>query len=93
MVEVDIEDYLEEVKFQMTQYELLTESVILDWEDRVREWIRKNGTKRKAITIKSEDDICIKLKKEEEMEEEALQYYKAVKQDQIENYWKQFCLG
>ena len=28
----DLEDYLEEVKFLMTEYEVLTENVILDWE-------------------------------------------------------------
>ena len=59
----DLDDYLEEVKYLMTEYEDLTEEIILEWEEKVREWVEKN-IDGKSIKKKNDDEILIKVKDE-----------------------------
>jgi hypothetical protein len=88
-MELDLEDFIEEVKFQMLEYEILSEEKILDWEEKVRIWIQNHKDKR-AITYKNSDDIIIKIRNLDIMTELALKYYKAVKYNQVGDYWKRF---
>lgn len=90
-MELDFEDFIEEVKFQMTEYELLEETTILDWETKAREWVIKHPDK-KYLKVISEDDIQVKVKDEDVMYEIALSFYRAVKNNQVEEYWKRFKL-
>lgn len=92
MIEIDFEDFIEEVKFQLTEYEELEEEVILDWEKKMRAWIL-NHTDKKAFRIKSKDDICIYLKDEDEMYDIANQYYTALKNTKDKDYWKHLKWG
>lgn len=87
----DLDDYMEEVKFQMTEFDEMTEEIILDWEKRARDWVWKNQG-RKRFTVKAKDDILIEVKNEDEMYEVALKYQNAVRKNQIEQYWYSFSL-
>lgn len=87
----DIEDFLEEVKFQMTEYESLTEEIILDWEKKARNWINSNAD-GKHIIYKSEDDILITVKDENIMYDIALRFNNAFRKAKLEEYWKNFKL-
>jgi hypothetical protein len=90
-MELDLEDFLEEVKFQMTEYDRLEKEIILDWEAKARQWVETHKDK-KYITYKAKDDIQIKIKDEDIMFDIALKFYQAVKKDQIQEYWKTFQL-
>lgn len=88
-MEMDFEDFIEEIKFQMTEYDILEEEIILDWEERVRQWMKDNRHKS-CVRYKSEDDILIRVRNEDAMEEIALKFYKAVRNQQEDKYWKTF---
>lgn len=91
-MELDFEDFIEEIKFQMTEYdESLGEDIILDWEERVRAWVQ-NHRDKKYLKVKSEDDIIIRIPNEDVMEEIAQTFCLAVKNGKTENYWRQFKL-
>lgn len=91
MESYDIEDFIEEVKFQMTEYDVLDEETILDWEKKARAYIMKQK-KSNTIFIKSEDEVYIKIKDETVMERIALEYYRAYRDHDLEVYWKKFKL-
>jgi hypothetical protein len=89
MESIDLEDFIEEVKFQMTEYDVLEEDTILAWEKRFREYVRKQKGNRNLV-VKSEEDIFIKVKGEEVMEQIALEYYRSFKTKDFDGYWKKF---
>lgn len=93
MVAVDFEDFIEEVKFQMTEYDNLTEEIILDWEEHVREWLEHYNGKNKHL-IKKGEDVTVMLKDEstEPMEEMARKYYHVIKNQTQDDYWSNFKL-
>lgn len=94
-MELDFEDFIEEIKFQMTEFDRLTEEDILDWEDKAREWVNENHN-QKYLKYKSPDDILVKLKNEdaavEVPQEIARLYYRAVRDDKVLEYWDDFKL-
>lgn len=87
----DFEDYVEEVKFQMTEYDNLTEEIILDWEKKIREWILTNND-GKNIIVKSPEDIFIVVKDENIMYNVALRFHNAVRKGTQDEYWKNLTL-
>lgn len=91
MEQWDFEDFVEEVKFQMTEYEDLTEEIILDWEARVREWIMKHSDGKKII-VKDKDDILVMVKDENIMYNIALRFHNAVRKGIQDEYWSNFSL-
>lgn len=91
-MEIDFEDFVEEVKFQMTEYDILKEEIILNWERKVRKWLLIKGNKRKGIKVNAPDDIYLKIKDEEIMKEVARKFYQAVKNNREEEYWTNFQL-
>lgn len=92
-MELDFEDFIEEVKFQMTEFDRLTEEDILDWEEKARAWVDENP-KQRYLKYKSPDDIMVKLKNEdaavEVPQEIARLYYRAVRDDKVMEYWDDF---
>lgn len=94
-MEFDFEDFIEEIKFQMTEYDRLTEDDIMDWEEKARAWVDGNP-KQPYLKYKSSDDIMVKLKNEDEEvevpQEIARLYYRAVRDDAVEKYWDDFKL-
>lgn len=87
----DLEDYLEEIKYLMTEYDELTEEVILDWEEKVRQWVDKN-IDDKNIRKRKEDEILIKVKDENIFWDMALKYHNFYRKGQVEEYWENFDL-
>ena len=87
MIELDFEDFIEEVKYQMTEYEGLDKETILTWEDKLRRWIGEHEDK-KSFLVRSRDDITVFLKDEDEMSDLAGDFYKAYKNNQLDEYWK-----
>jgi len=83
----DIEDFIEEVKFMLTEYDEMTKEIILDWEKKFREWIdKKSGSK--YIKYKSEEEIYIQVKDENIMYDIALRYHNAYRKKTFDDYWK-----
>lgn len=87
MIELDFEDFIEEVKYQMTEYEGLDKETILTWEDKLRRWIWEHEDK-KSFLVRSREDITVFLKDEDEMSDLAGDFYKAYKNNQLDEYWK-----
>ena len=94
-MDFDFEDFIEEIKFQMTEYDRLTEYDILEWEDKARAWVDENPNQH-YLKYKSSDDIIVKLKNEdaaiEVPQEIARLYYRAVRDDAQDAYWDAFKL-
>lgn len=89
MMDMDFEDFMEEVKFQMTEYDILEESIIFDWEEQARSWVENHNTRH---IKKNGDEITVLFDNEEICEEIAREFYKAVKNQQEERYWNHFKL-
>ena len=85
----DIDDYLEEVKFQLTEFNEMTEEIILDWEQKARQWVN-NHIDGKHIISKFSDEILITVKDEDIMAEIALDYHRAFRDNTVDTYWKKF---
>lgn len=92
MIEIDFEDFVEEVKFQLTEYEEMDEATILDWESKMRKWIM-NHTDKQMFHVTSKDDIRVFLREEDEMYDIANQYYIALKNTKDKDYWKHLKWG
>lgn len=85
--EIDLEDYIEEVKFQMTEWDGLDEDIILDWEEKAREWVDTHQDKR---MIKKHDEVTLLVKDEDIYSELARLYYRAVRDGKEREYWAKF---
>ena len=85
----DLEDYIEEIKFLMTEYDELTEEVILAWEEKVREWVAENIDNKK-IRKRREDEILIIVKDENIFWDIALKYHNYMRKDNEDEYWENF---
>ena len=85
----DIEDYLEEIKYLLTEYDEMTEEVILEWEDKAREYIMSHSDGKK-IKMKNEDDIQIAVKDEQIFWDMALKYHNYYRKGEEDKYWKEF---
>ena len=89
---MDLEDYIEEVKFQMVDAydDVLDKETILSWEEKARDWVEKNHKKCQDIRYRSEDEIYIRVKNEETCEAVAKKFYQAYIKKNTEEYWKKF---
>lgn len=85
----DIEDYLEEIKYLLTEYDEMTEDIILEWEDKAREYIMSHSDGKK-IKMKSEDDIQIAVKDEQIFWDMALKYHNFYRKGEVDKYWDEF---
>lgn len=94
MIEMDLEDYIEEVKFQMVDAydEVLDKAAILGWEESVRAWVEKDKGKSSCVRYRSEDEIYVRVKNEEVCESVARKFYQAVVNKSLDGYWKNFKL-
>lgn len=90
-IEIDFEDFVEEVKFQMTEYEELDEDIILNWEAKARNYVLKNVNRKKWV-VKSKKEIKVMIKDEDAMIEVARKFHKAHKNGKVEEYWSKFTL-
>lgn len=94
MIEMDLEDYIEEVKFQMVDAydDVLDKETILTWEKKAREWVLKEQKKCSYLRFRSKDEIYVQIKNEEVCEKIAKKFYEAVINKTEEEYWKNFKL-
>lgn len=90
MMEMDLEDFIEEVKFQMTEFEALDEKTIKDWEKKARKWVDTHDDRKRII--KHRDEILVKITDEEACIDVAEKFYKAYKNDKIKEYWYKFTI-
>lgn len=92
MMEMDLEDYIEEVKFQMADAydEVLDKETILGWEEKAREWVEQDKGKSACIRYCSEDEIYVRVKNEEVCETIVGKFYHAVVNKSLDGYWKKF---
>lgn len=91
MTEIDLEDFLEEIKFQMTEYEELDEKIILDWELRTRRWVKDHNDKKRRI-VKLKRETLIKVEDEDITYTIAERFYRAYSTGKLEEYWAKFSL-
>lgn len=91
MESMDIDDFIEEVKFQMTEYDAIREEAIFAWEEQARAYIMKQKHNKNVI-VKSADEVWIKVYDMNLMEQIALQYYRAIRDNTVKEYWKSFAL-
>ncbi|WP_310604005.1 hypothetical protein [Anaerosporobacter sp.] len=91
MESYDIEDFIEEVKFQMTEYDVLEEEMILDWEKKARNYIMRQRNNKNVI-VKSKEEAYIKVYDDELMAQIALEYYRAFRDKKLFDYWRTFKL-
>lgn len=92
MFEYDLEDYLEEVKYQMTLWDHLDEDMIIEWEHNARKWVKEFHDPKCRRIIKHGEDITILLKDEQIFEDLARLYNRAKKDGTEDVYWKNFSL-
>ncbi|MFV0343782.1 MAG: hypothetical protein ACK5JH_12985 [Anaerocolumna sp.] len=89
MIEMDLEDYLEEVKFQMTEWDKLTDDMIFEWEFKAREWVDKHNSSR---IKKHGENVTLLLKDEDYPQTLARLYYRAKCDNSEVKYWNDFQL-
>lgn len=88
----DLEDYLEEIKFLMTEYDDINDKdIILDWEAKARDWAYTHNDGKK-VKVKSKDDIQVAVKDENIMWDMALKYNNYYRKNKQREYWKEFDL-
>lgn len=89
MIKLEIEEFVEEVKAEMYGYEEIEDSQINDWENKFREWVKKeSGKKIKNNRIKlGPNSIIIELKDETDIFQIADKYLVAVVNNEVDEYW------
>ena len=89
MIKLEIEEFVEEVKAEMYGYEEIEDSQINDWENKFREWVKKeSGKKIKNNRIKlGPNSIIIELKDETDIFQIADKYLVAVVNNEVDKYW------
>lgn len=90
-MQFELEEFLEEVKFQMIEWDKLTEEDILAWEANARKWL-DSYKDTKHLVSKKGDDVYVKIKNEDVMSEHARLYYRAKRDEKFDEYWKKFNL-
>lgn len=88
-IEMDLEDYIEEVKFQMLEWDKLTDDMIFEWEAKARRWVEEHNSKR---IIKKGEDVTLLVKDEDYPAELARLYYRAKRDNTEHEYWMKFQL-
>jgi hypothetical protein len=90
-MEFELDEFLEEIKVEMSGYEEITEELINNWETRTKAWILENVNKKNRI-IKNNNSIYIQLDDESDIFKVVDRYLAAVDGDEVEAYWQGFSL-
>ncbi|MFP4697898.1 MAG: hypothetical protein ACLFMO_04235 [Eubacteriales bacterium] len=86
-----LEDFLEEVKLEMTGYEEIDEDLIKNWECRAKDWVYLNIGKKNRI-IKENNSIYVEIDDESEIFKVVDRYFSAIDNNETEKYWQGFFL-
>lgn len=88
MIKLDIEDFIFEVKDELSCYEEIGSEGADKWEEGFRKWLI-SPVKKENISKKG-DRLMYGLGDESEIFDIADEYLKAVEENSIDNYWKIF---
>lgn len=89
-MKIEINEFIEQVKDEITCYEELGENGAEKWEVEFNSWL-KNNSKNKSDSICSEKGNMFYIASDEsDIMEIADSYYDAVLEGNVSNYWKTF---
>lgn len=88
MIKLDIEDFIFEVKDEMSCYEEIGTKGADLWETAFRNWLKEG--KNQENVIKKGDKIMFALGDESEIFDIADEYLNALENNKVEEYWKKF---
>ena len=88
MIKLEIEEFIFEVKDEILSYEELGKEYADKWEQEFLAWLKDEKVKKK--NIKKEKNTTYYLIDESEIFDIADQYYYAVEDNKIDEYWKKF---
>ena len=88
MIKLDIEDFIFEVKDEMSCYEDIGPDGADKWETNFRKWLESD--KKKTNIIKKGDKLQYTLSDESEIFDIADEYLNALDENKIDEYWNNF---
>lgn len=89
MIKLEIEDFIFEVKDEILSYEELGEEYADKWEKDFLAWLNNDQIKKKNIK-KEKGNVYYLINDESEIFDIADEYYYAVDENKIQEYWKKF---
>jgi hypothetical protein len=88
MIKLEIEELIFEVKDEMSCYEEIGIEGADEWEKGFRKWLKSNG--KKTNVSQKGDKLYYAVSDESEVFDIADEYLKALDENNIEDYWKNF---
>lgn len=89
MIKIEIEEFLFEVKDEILSYEELGEEKADEWEKYFLSWLKNDNIKKKNIKIEKGITYYI-IDDESQIFDIADEFYYAVKENKVLDYWKKF---
>jgi hypothetical protein len=89
MFKISLEDFKEEIKAEMYGYEEIEESLIEKWFNVFNEYIDEKKDKKNRISYKA-NSVTINLKDESDIFKIVDNFFAAVENEELENYWSSF---
>ncbi len=89
MIKLEIEEFIFEVKDEILSYEELGKEYADKWEQEFLAWLKDEKVKKKNIK-KEKNTTYYLIDDESEIFDIADQYYYAVEDNKIDEYWKKF---
>lgn len=89
MIKLEIEEFIFEVKDEILSYEELGKEYADKWEQEFLAWLKDEKVKKKNIK-KEKNTTYYLIDDESEIFDIADQYYYAVGDNKIDEYWKKF---
>ena len=89
MIKLEIEEFIFEVKDEILSYEELWKEYADKWEQEFLAWLKDEKVKKKNIK-KEKNTTYYLIDDESEIFDIADQYYYAVEDNKIDEYWKKF---
>lgn len=89
MIKLEIEEFIFEVKDEILSYEELGKEYADKWEQEFLVWLKDEKVKKKNIK-KEKNTTYYLIDDESEIFDIADQYYYAVEDNKIDEYWKKF---
>lgn len=89
MIKLEIEEFIFEVKDEILSYEELGKEYADKWEQEFLAWLKDEKLKKKNIK-KEKNTTYYLIDDESEIFDIADQYYYAVEDNKIDEYWKKF---
>lgn len=89
MIKLEIEEFIFEVKDEILSYEELGKEYADKWEQEFLAWLKDEKVKKKNIK-KEKNTTYYLIDDESEIFDIADQYYYAVEDNKIDEYWRKF---